>query len=108
MRYRLIVSVLADTGSRLSELAGTQRAGLDALKQTITVWGKGAQQRVVRYGPTTGQFLVDYLSQSSAGESLLGLKPRGVSTMPRQLEHRTGGDMSTPLILISFWPAKAC
>ena len=57
-RDRALVSMLADTGLRLSELAGLQPTDVDLPSGTIKVWGKGARQRVVRYGPRTAEMYV--------------------------------------------------
>ena len=89
VRDKLVVSMLADTGLRLSELASARRTDIDTQACTVVVWGKGAKQRLVRYGPTTGELLAAFLSQSAPGDTLLGLKPRGISVMLKRLEQRT-------------------
>ena len=38
------MSLLADTGLRLSEVAGINREDVDSLGRTIRFWGKGAKQ----------------------------------------------------------------
>jgi site-specific recombinase XerD len=86
-RDRLIVSMLADTGLRLSELAGITESNIDRHSQTIRVWGKGAKQRVVRYGPYTASLLD---SAPQTGGSLIGLAPRGIQIMLTRLGQRAG------------------
>ena len=90
IRDKLIVSMLADTGLRLSELAGIRLGDMDLPKQTMTVMGKGAKERKVRYGPRTASFLDDYLRAPHAGETLLELKSRGISIMLHRLGKATG------------------
>ena len=86
MRDKLAVAMLADTGLRLSELASILTSEIDLESQTIRVWGKGAKQRVVRYGPLTGQLLDLWLDVRSDTETLLGLRPRGISAMPTHFD----------------------
>ena len=90
MRDKLVVAMLADTGLRLSELASILTSEIDPESQTIRVWGKGAKQRVVRYGPLTGQLLDLWLDVRSDTETLLGLRPRGISAMLTRLQTQTG------------------
>ena len=90
VRDKLIVLMLADTGLRLSELAGLRMFDLDIAAQTARVWGKGAKQRVVRYGPLTLTHLLQWLAERLESDTLLGLTERGVSAMLARLERRTG------------------
>ena len=76
-REQLIVSLLADTGLRLSELAGIQKVDIDFQHQTILVWGKGARQRLVAYGEASANSLQDYMKVEDRGEKLFNLHPRG-------------------------------
>jgi len=85
LRDRLILSMLADTGLRLSELASLTPEAVHG--DTATVWGKGAKQRVVRFGPATAALLSQY---TPAGDTLFGLKPRGIAIMLHRLGERTG------------------
>ena len=89
-RDKLIVLLLADTGLRLSELASVKAQDVDLETSTIRVWGKGAKQRVVRYGPQTASLLHQYLEAAAQGEVLLGLTPRGISIMLSRLGEKTG------------------
>jgi len=90
VRDKLIILMLADTGLRLSELAGIRPDDVDSESHTLTVWGKGAKQRVVRYRPKTAKLLRLYLSHSVTGDRLLGLKPRGISIMLERLGKAVG------------------
>ena len=90
LRDRLAVSLLADTGLRLSELASVRTSDVDAERQTIVVWGKGARQRLVRFGPGSAGLLARHLDESTVVDSLLGLTPNGISIMLYRLGKATG------------------
>ena len=89
-RDKLVVVTLADTGLRLSELASVQIDDLDLDLKTITVWGKGAKQRVVRYGPATDGLLIMWLKERPNVGSLLGMTSGGISSMLYRLQNLTG------------------
>ena len=89
-REQLIVSLLADTGLRLSELAGIQKVDIDFQHQTILVWGKGARQRLVAYGEASANSLQDYMKVGDRGEKLFNLLPRGIAQVLGRLEEKTG------------------
>ena len=89
-RDKLVVAMLADTGLRLSELAGIQLDDLDLERSTITVWGKGAKQRIVRYGPTTEKLLDRWLKERPDVVTLLTLTARGIASMLNRLQTQTG------------------
>jgi integrase/recombinase XerC/integrase/recombinase XerD len=82
--------MLTDTGLRLSELAGIELHDLDLEGSTITVWGKGAKQRIVRYGPTTADLLDLWLKERPSVQTLLPLTARGIASMLNRLQTRTG------------------
>ena len=65
LRVKLMVSVLADTGLRLSELASLKVGDVDLEESSIVVWGKGAKQRKVCFGPFTQEMLEKYLDEYS-------------------------------------------
>ena len=89
-REQLIVSLLADTGLRLSELAGIQKVDIDFQHQTVLVWGKGARQRLVAYGEASANSLQDYMKVGDRGEKLFNLLPRGIAQVLGRLEKKTG------------------
>jgi site-specific recombinase XerD len=90
LRDKLIVSLLADTGLRLSELAGLLVENIDLPASTFSIWGKGAKQRVGRYGPVTAQLLEAYLEGAKPAGALLGLSAKGIALTLKRLEGRTG------------------
>ena len=89
-RDALIVSMFADTGLRLSELASVRFQDMNLESKTVRVWGKGAKQRVVRYGPRTAEILDQYLRHATTGDTLLGMNPRGIAIMLYRLGKATG------------------
>ena len=89
-RDRLVISLLADTGLRRSELAQVKLSDIDLDSSIIRVWGKGAKERVVRYGPSTAALLNRHLQEQSTPDTLLGLNANGIATMLRRLGASTG------------------
>ena len=90
LRDKLMVSLLADTGARLSELASFKVRNIDLKHSFIEVWGKGAKERKVCFGPFTNVLLEKYLDKYSPTDVLFGLKSRGVSKVLSALQVRTG------------------
>ena len=90
VRDNLAVAILADTGLRLSEVASMELGDVELEGGTITVWGKGAKQRVVCYGPLTGELMLGWIHTRPNTDGLLGLTPRGIAEMLKRLGVRTG------------------
>ena len=90
LRDRLAIAMLADTGLRLPELTSARLKDVDVNARIIKVWGKGAKQRVVRYGQLTESLLAEHLKDTECEPALLGLEARGLSSMLVRLERRTG------------------
>ena len=88
-RDRLIISLLADTGMRISELLKVHPSDINFETCTIRIWGKGAKQRVVRYGPRTAELLARHTT-TSGDERLIGIEYFGVRAMLRRLWQRAG------------------
>lgn len=61
VRDRALVMFLADTGCRISEVAGLRLPDLDLRERTAQVVGKGSRPRVVPFGAATAQALDRYL-----------------------------------------------
>ena len=62
LRDKCIIRLLADSGMRLSELAGVRAEDIHWDSQTITIIGKGNKQRKAPYTDRSGQFLKACLS----------------------------------------------
>ena len=91
-REKLIVSLLADTGLRRAELCSVNWEDVDQERDIIRVWGKGAKQRLVRFGPQTRQLLQHWRTECAGqvGGFLLGMKPTGMQDVLKRLGDRTG------------------
>lgn len=61
VRNRLIVSLLYDTGLRVSELVSIQIQHLDLKMGCLRVVGKGSKERVVLFSKATLDSIVDYI-----------------------------------------------
>lgn len=61
LRNRAIILMFLDTALRVAELAGIQLSDVNFDRETITVMGKGAKERVVRIGKTAQKALLRYL-----------------------------------------------
>jgi len=90
VRDKLVVSLLADTGIRRAELAGIAIGSVDLPARTIRIWGKGAKERKVAYGPRTASLLTQYLESVEGEGTLLGLTIEGTKEILRRLQAKTG------------------
>lgn len=82
LRDAAIIRVLANTGARLSEVAGLAVADVDLELDTALFRGKGAKERRVRLGPRTAGAVSRYLRvrarHSASADARLWLPVRGV------------------------------
>ena len=91
VRDKLIVSLLADTGLRRAELCSVEWADIDIGQDTIRVWGKGAKQRLVRYGPQTRHLMDQWRNDSANNDGpLIGMKATGLQDVLKRLAIQTG------------------
>ncbi|GIH03403.1 hypothetical protein Rhe02_14700 [Rhizocola hellebori] len=61
LRDAAIIRLLSNTGARLAEIANLDLGDVDMDRDTIRYHGKGAKDRMVRFGPKTGRALSRYL-----------------------------------------------
>ena len=94
LRNKSLISLLADSGARRSELASIQVSDLDMAKCRIKVWGKGGKQGWLIFGPTTKQLLAVYIEEQSPSDSLFELNAYGVQSMLRRLGDKVGFNCS--------------
>ena len=87
LRNKLIVSLLCETGLRLSELESIKTQDIDFEARTIKVWGKGSKQRIVSYGEVTGAFMREYKHED---EQYLGITYNAIKLMLHKLGKATG------------------
>jgi len=90
LRDKCIISLLADSGIRLNELANIKAQDIDWESYTITVWGKGNKQRKAPFTKKTGKLLREIISQNGTGENIWGMNGRQVEWMLHTLEKQTG------------------
>jgi len=97
VRNLAIISLLADTGLRLSELGGINLSDLDPNLRQIRVLGKGAKMRVVPLDGEARKALKRYLSSRPPGGDALwktddgqGMSTYSVKVMVQRLKKRAG------------------
>ena len=89
-RDKAVISLLADSGARGSEVAGINCDDVDLTKCRIKVRGKGGKEGFLVFGATTKGFVSAHVQQLSPKESLFGLTFEGLKTMLQRLEKQTG------------------
>ncbi|MBN4064946.1 tyrosine-type recombinase/integrase [Dehalococcoides mccartyi] len=87
---RLVVTLLADTGIRRSELTSVQLTDVDMTTQTIRITGKGKKRRVVKFGDVTLMHVRSWVENRHSENALLGISSDGVSSLLAILRRRTG------------------
>lgn len=102
-RNRAIISFLASTGCRVSEMTGLDRDSVDLKSLECVVHGKGNKERVVYMDSVTGMLLQQYLSKrEDSGEALFvgragrRLEPGGVRVMLNEIANAAGVDHVHP------------
>jgi site-specific recombinase XerD len=90
IRDKAIISLLADSGMRLNELANIHASDIDWDSYTITIIGKGNKQRGAPFTQRTAKLLQLYLGGNHHNGSIWNLKPRGTQTVLQGLEFQTG------------------
>lgn len=85
VRDEAIIRLLANTGTRLSEVAGLQLVDVALSSDTVRYHGEGAKDRRVRLGPRTARAISRYLrsrgSHRGTGLPHLWLAVRGVEPL---------------------------
>jgi integrase len=90
LRDEVIISLLADSGMRLSELANIKAGDINWDSHTITIWGKGNTQRKSPFTERTANLLRQWISRNGTGDNIWHMKPWGIVSVLRRLEKRTG------------------
>jgi len=90
LRDKAIISLFADSGMRLNELANIKATDIDWENYTIVVWGKGNKQRKAPFTERSANLLRQLISQNGTGENIWYMKPRGIQNMLLELAKRTG------------------
>lgn len=89
-RDRLIVRMLYATGVRVSELVNIRKKDVAFDRSTITVFGKGAKERIVLVPDGMLQDLFDHTSGLRNEDRLFDLTPRTVQRDIKTLARRAG------------------
>ena len=90
LRDRAIISLFADSGMRLSELANIKVCDIDWGNYTVTIWGKGNKQRKAPFTERSAKLLRQLISEDGTGENVWNMKPRGIQNMLLELVKKTG------------------
>ena len=90
IRDKAIISLFADSGLRLSELANIDQANIDWQHRLIKVVCKGNKEGLAPFGQRTEKLLKEWLSKHPVGGKLWDIRERGVSWMLWRLEAKTG------------------
>ena len=90
LRDKCIISLLADSGMRLNELANIKACDIDWSTLTITIIGKGNKQRRAPFTERTAKLLTNYISDSNTESNIWGMRRYGIQTMLKRLQASTG------------------
>ena len=90
IRGRAIISLLADSGARRSEIVGIKTNDVDLEKNCIKVMGKGNKEGYLIFGEATKAHILRHLEENSPASTLFDLDTEGLKTMLRRLQVRTG------------------
>jgi integrase len=90
IRDKAIISLFADSGLRLSELANIDQVNIDWQHRLIRVWCKGGKEGYAPFGQRTGKLLREWLSQYPAEDRLWDLNWWGIRDMIDRLSAKTG------------------
>jgi len=90
IRDKAIVSLFADSGLRLSELANIHVNNIDWDNQLIRVKCKGGKEALAPFGNKTCMLLKQWLSNYKANGKLWDINNWGINIMLRRLKAKTG------------------
>ncbi len=90
LRDKAMVSLFADSGMRLSELASVKASQIDWDDRLITIWGKGGKQRKAPFTERTSKLLKEHVTNNHTGENIWSLNTWGIISVLRRLEKKTG------------------
>jgi integrase/recombinase XerD len=87
---KCVISLFADSGMRLSELASLTAHDINWKDNTITIIGKGNKQRKAPFTKRTETLLKKVVSDNRKGSGIWQLEPRGIEIMLKKLGDETG------------------
>lgn len=85
IRDKAIISLFADSGLRLSELANINPHNIDWQHRLIKVWCKGGKEGLAPFGQRAEKLLREWLSQHSPDGRLWDINHWCISIMLRRL-----------------------
>ena len=88
-RDKCIISLLADSGMRLNELANIKASDIDWEHCTITIWGKGNKQREAPFTERTTSLLKAVVANDGTGANIWGINKYGIQKMFKRLKQDT-------------------
>jgi len=86
--HKAIISLLADSGMRLSEVTSVKASDIDWATNTITIWGKGNKQRRAPFTESTGELL--RVIAPYANGNLWNMTRRGIQSMLHDYTEKLG------------------
>ena len=90
VRDAAVISLLADSGARGSEVSGISLDDVDLDRCRIKVRGKGGKEGFLVFGATTKGLLAAHVRSLIPHQSLFGLTFEGLKTMLQRLNKETG------------------
>jgi site-specific recombinase XerD len=90
VRDKAIISLFADSGLRLSELASIDPRNIDWEQRLIKVWCKGNREGLAVFGSKTEELLREWLSHYNPNGTIWDLNRGGIIDMLRRLKAKTG------------------
>lgn len=91
LRDTCIVSLLFDSGLRLSEVCAIKPNDTDWSNNTLKVVVKGNREAKAAFTPDTATLIREYLVTNGHSQgSLFGMKPRGIQDMLSRLSEQLG------------------
>jgi len=89
-RNRAIIALAVESGLRVIELASIKPENIDWDNRIIKVLGKGKKEGYAPFGELTTQYLKVWLNGYEPNGNIWGINKRGIQTMLRRLEAKTG------------------
>jgi len=89
-RDKAIISLFADSGLRLSELASIKPENINWEERLIKVRCKGNKEGLAVYGQRTDKLLKEWLSQYIPNGTIWDLDRDGIIDLMRRLRNKTG------------------
>jgi integrase/recombinase XerC len=90
LRDKCIISLFADSGMRLGELAAIKASDINWQNNTVTIWGKGSKQRLAPFTNRTAKLLKKVVSSNGHASNIWKLEPHGIQLMLQKLKEQTG------------------